>query len=37
MIKISTNTQEWTSTLAYNWFAAGTDTASVPIETEWVV
>ena len=29
--QISTNTQEWSGLVAYNGFAAGTDTASMPI------
>ena len=32
--EISTNTQEWSEVLAYNGFAAGTDTASMPIAAE---
>ena len=32
--EISTNTQEWPEVLAYNGFAAGTDTASMPIAAE---
>ena len=32
--EISTNTQEWSEVLVYNRFAAGTDTASMPIAAE---
>ena len=32
--QISTNTQKWSELVAYNGFAAGTDTASMPIAAE---
>jgi hypothetical protein len=32
--QISTNTQEWSDLVVYNGFAAGTDTASMPIAAE---